>query len=218
MDDLARLGYRVDTTGLERAQREIRALREEAMRTTQQLTDVGGNGRTSSSLKNIGTEAANTGKAFERSSTSVSSFATGLGKVLGAVSVTALGRSLVGIASDFDGSMSVVQSKLLVADEAMVDLRETAKDLGTTTRFSASEAADAMGFLAQAGLDSEEILGAIGPSLDLAAAGGLSLAQSADIATNVMGGFRLSVDDLPDVMDKLAISSARSNTLSLIHI
>lgn len=156
-------------------------------------------------------------RGADAATASTDRMATGYGKAKLAVAamgvaIIAFAKQSLGASATFDDSMRTVQSKLLVTGEAMEVLRDQAKELGSTTQFSASEAADGMGFLAQAGLNAQEIMGAMPSVLNLAAGANISLAESADIATNVMGGFGQEVDDLPRIMDILAASSAKTNT------
>ena len=89
--------------------------------------------------------------------------------------------------------------------------------MGATTQFTASDAAEGMGFLAQAGLKAEEIVSALPESLKLAAAAQVGLGESSDIVTNVMAGFGLAVDELPRATDVLtkAFTSANTNLTQL---
>ena len=97
------------------------------------------------------------------------------------------------------------------ADE-MLRLKNLALEMGSTTKFSAKEAADAMGFLAMAGLSVHEVTAALPGTLELAAAGNIALAEAADLATNVMSGMGLEVSELGHLNDVLAKTAASSNT------
>ena len=132
--------------------------------------------------------------------------------------VAGLGLNSIRMAANFDNAMNTVQSKLLISTKAMQVLRDEAQNLGATTQFSATEAGEAMGFLAQAGFNTEKILKTTASTLNLAAAGGLELAESADIASNVLGAFRLDKGNIEEfgqnfdrVSSVLALASARSN-------
>lgn len=94
----------------------------------------------------------------------------------------------------------------------IAQLEAQARTLGATSMFSAKQAADAQRFLAQAGFDVNEVMAATPGVLNLAVAGQMDLAQAADIASNVLGGMRLEVDQLNRVNNVLAATSARSNT------
>lgn len=115
------------------------------------------------------------------------------------------------VAIGFDDSMRKVQAVTRATGEQFSLLRERALELGAETRFRASEAAEGMTFLAMAGLDVKQVYDAIGPSLQLAAAGGISLAEAADHATNIMTAMSLKVSDLNRINDVLAESAASAN-------
>lgn len=158
---------------------------------------------------------SHTDEALGRVSKSANKASSMLGKlsgVMGGISAVALGRGMLSMAFNFDDAMNTVQSKLLITGQEMESLKDKARELGATTAFSATEAGQGMAFLAQAGLTANQILTATPTVLNLAAASGMDLARSADIATNVMGQFKLSVDDLPSIVDTLAMTSASANT------
>ena len=83
--------------------------------------------------------------------------------------------------------------------------------MGIATQCAAGEAADAMGFLAQAGFDANEILAATPGILQLAAAGELELAEAADIASNVLTQFGLKAAEIGRVNDILAKTASSTN-------
>lgn len=121
------------------------------------------------------------------------------------------GGLLLGKFNDFEQTMNKLNAVTLASDEQMVKLRETAKTLGATTQFSASQAAEAMVFLGMAGLDTDKILKAIPDTLKLGASAGLDLASAADIATNVLAQMGFEVGELSRVNDVLAIAQAKAN-------
>ena len=154
---------------------------------------------------------------------------SGAGKVIGGVGkqLTQTGKSLtknvtapiIGIGtaaviagSNFESAMSEVEAISGAVGKEFDALRDQAKDLGATTMFSASEAAAGMSFLARAGFETTDILGAMPGLLDLAAAGNIDLASAADIASNIMSGFALSASEASSVSDVLAKAAASSNT------
>jgi TP901 family phage tail tape measure protein len=115
-------------------------------------------------------------------------------------------------AATFERSMARVEAVTTEAEKTFDDLSKKARELGRTTAFTAEEAAGGMRFLGMAGLDTNEVFEAIGPTLNLAAAGELELAEAADIATNVMSAFGKNTSDLTHIMDVLAQTAANSNT------
>ena len=112
----------------------------------------------------------------------------------------------------FERGMNNVAAVSGATEAEMAELTAIAKDLGATTSFSAAQAAEGLGFLAQAGFDATEAGRALPGVLQLAAAGGIELAAAADIATNVLAGYGLEVDQLARVNDVLAKASISTNT------
>ena len=115
-------------------------------------------------------------------------------------------------AADFEHAMSKVVAVTSGAVEKFDELKSVASELGRTTKFTATEAAQGMVFLGQAGFEASEVISGIGPSLNLAIAAGISLAESADIATNIISAMRLPVQELADSTDVLSNTTASSNT------
>lgn len=118
------------------------------------------------------------------------------------------GRTVFG----FERSMNRVSAITNASAADMLRLRSAAKVAGQTTQFTASQSADALGFLALAGFKTNQILTALPGTLDLAAASGMNLGRAADLATNVLTGFGLKVRELNRVNDVLAKTSTMSNT------
>ena len=126
--------------------------------------------------------------------------------------VVALGTAIVRTAASFEQSMNRVGALTGATGSEFDRLNERAQELGRTTQFSASQAADGMGFLAQAGFETNEIYDAMPGVLNLAAAGQLELAESADIASNVLQGMNMDVSELDRLMDVMAATATSSNT------
>ncbi len=146
-----------------------------------------------------------TASTAQRAQSSLRSVFATLGGVL------VLRQSVMTLAS-FGQAMSTVQAVTEATADVFVDLREKAERLGATTRFTATQAAEGMLFLARAGFDTNQVLGTIEGTLQLAQAGALELGRAADIASNVLKGFRLEVDQTGRVVDVLAKAANSSNT------
>ena len=114
--------------------------------------------------------------------------------------------------ANFESSMNRVEAVSGATQAQMAQLSAQAKELGATTMFSASQAADGMGFLAQAGFEVTEVLSAMPDTLNLAAAGQLGLAEAADIASNVLSGFGFAASEMSKVADVMALTAANANT------
>lgn len=116
--------------------------------------------------------------------------------------ITGFGALIIKTAGDFEASMNRVDAALGASSAEIAQLRDMAKELGATTQFSASQAADAIEMLAKNGLNASQILGgALEASLLLSAASGGDLSASADLATDVMLNFGKTADDLGGVVD-----------------
>lgn len=124
----------------------------------------------------------------------------------------ALGTAAVMTVSSFDDSMSKVQAISGATSDEFRQLREMALDLGSTTAWSASEAADAMTNLATAGWDTNQILAATPEMLSLASAGSLDLATAASITTGTMSVFSMEAERAGETADMFAVAAASADT------
>lgn len=139
------------------------------------------------SLKKVGQDMQRVGKSL---SLSVSAPLIGLGAVT------------VKTAADFEASMNRVKAALGSSEEEFDALGVKARELGESTQFSASEAANAIEILAKNGVSSADILGgALDASLTLAAASASDMGSSADVATDVMLSFGKQASELKGVVD-----------------
>lgn len=116
------------------------------------------------------------------------------------------------VGMNFETSMSKVAALSGATDEELKQLKETAKEFGSTTKFSASEAADALGYMALAGWDANTSCAALGGVLDLAAASGMDLAEASDIVTDYMSAFGMEAENSAYFADVLAYAQANANT------
>jgi TP901 family phage tail tape measure protein len=130
----------------------------------------------------------------------------------GAVALGAVLVKSIGVAANFQQKMAGVAAVTGATGEDFDKLTALAKEMGSTTKFSASDAAEGIEFLGMAGFETDEIMSALPKTLALAAAGNLELGAAADIASNVLSGMRLPVEELGGVVDGLAVTAASSNT------
>jgi len=139
--------------------------------------------------------------------------AVGKGLTLGlTMPIVGVGVAALAAGATFEKSMNKVRAVSGVTGEEFEQLKTAAKEMGRTTQFSASEAADGMTFLAMAGFKTNEIVSALPATLNLAAVGEMDLAAAADIASNVLGGFNMAADQTNKVVDVMAKVSASANT------
>lgn len=140
---------------------------------------------------------------------------TGAGKTL-TMGLTApilgAGAAAVKTTADFDKSMSQVKAVSGATGEDFDALRNKAREMGATTKFSASDAADAMNYMAMAGWKTNDMLGGISGIMDLAAASGEDLATTSDIVTDALTAFGKSADDSGHLADVMAAASSNANT------
>lgn len=132
-----------------------------------------------------------------------------------ALSVAGIGLSASEVLqtfNDFESGMSAVRSLTGATDEEFLLLKETAKDLGASTSFSASQASEGMQYLAMAGWDTNQIIAAMPGLLDLAAAGATELGTAADIVSDVMTAMGMSAEEAGRAADVFAKTATSSNT------
>ena len=125
-----------------------------------------------------------------------------------------IGAASVKTAADFEKSMSNVSALSGATGKDLEDLENIAKEMGATTQFSASEAADALGFMALAGWDTQQSIGALPGVLDLAASSGMGLADASDMVTDYLSAFGEEADQAGRMADVLSYAQANSNTTS----
>lgn len=113
---------------------------------------------------------------------------------------------------DFDAAMSQVQAVSGATASDMTLLRDKAKEMGETTKFSASESAEALNYMAMAGWKTEQMLGGLEGIMNLAAASGEDLASTSDIVTDALTAFGYQAEDAGHFADILAAAASNANT------
>lgn len=138
----------------------------------------------------------------------------GVGKKLLPISaaVGGIGVAAVKTTADFDSSMSNVSAISGATGEDFDRLRDKAREMGAETKFSASEAADAMSYMAMAGWKTDDMLNGISGIMDLAAASGADLATTSDIVTDALTGMGYTAADAGRLADVMAAASSNANT------
>ena len=135
---------------------------------------------------------------------------TGLTAVTGAA--TAFAGYAVKVGSDFEASMSKVQAISGATAEEIGQLEAKAKEMGASTKFSATESAEALQYMAMAGWKTNDMLGGLEGIMNLAAASGEDLALTSDIVTDALTAFGLKASDSGHFADVLAKASSNANT------
>lgn len=116
------------------------------------------------------------------------------------------------VGTSFEAAMSQVEAISGATAEQLEQLTAKAKELGSTTKFTATEAARAMNYMAMAGWDAEQMLNGIDGVLSLAAASGEDLGTTADIVSDAITAFGLEADRCSHFANILAAASANANT------
>nr|DAQ38474.1 MAG TPA: minor tail protein [Caudoviricetes sp.] len=138
--------------------------------------------------------------------------AVGKATVATTAAIATVGIAATKVGSDFEAAMSRVGAISGATGKEFKMLEKTAMELGKTTVFSASEAAEGMQYLAMAGYDANEIVAAMPGVLNAAAAGQVELGTAADITSNVLSGFGLQASETGRVADVLTKAFTSSNT------
>lgn len=131
-------------------------------------------------------------------------------KVAGAV--MGAGKSIMAVGQSFESTMSAVGALSGAGAEDMARLEEAAKHYGATTQFTATQAAEAMQYMALAGWDTERTLAGLPGVLNLAAASGMDLAAASDAITDYISAFGLQAENAAEMADMMAYAQAHSNT------
>lgn len=135
------------------------------------------------------------------------------GRLAGTVAVgTAMFAYPLKAAMDFEQGMAEVGAITRADDADMARLTENAREMGRTTKFSATQAAQGQKFLAMAGFKTNQIIHSMPGMLDLAAASGMDLGRTADIASNILTGFGMEASDMTRVANVMALAFSSSNT------
>lgn len=121
-------------------------------------------------------------------------------------------QEAIQVGMDFESSMSNVQAISGATAEEMQQLNDKAKEMGETTKFSASESADAFSYMAMAGWKTEDMLEGIEGVMNLAAASGADLATTSDIVTDALTAMGYEAKDAGRLADVMAAASANANT------
>lgn len=204
--EVATLGLKVDGSPVDKASTSLDRFTKSADNAEHAATDMGrgvdrAGKRAEARLARVDRGAQAVAGSFRLVTAALAAAATGFG----------VGR-LVSETAAFEQSLLGLQVVSGATAAQMRELEDQSRALGATSMFSAQQAADAQNFLAMAGFNVNETLSATPGILELAAAGSLDLATAADLASNVLGGFRLEAEELARVNDVLASAAANSNT------
>ena len=190
------LSLAIDARGMKQGAAVAAQANERVQKTSNQAAK--GMDRLDKSMKSAGATAGRIGKTLS-------------GLFAGLSAVVTIRQAIKTIA-DFELTMKTVAGVTRATAEDFALLNSTARELGATTKFTATEAGEGLLFLARAGFDTSQSVAAVGATLKLAQVGLLELGESADIASNIVKGFRLEAEETNRVAEGLVIVSNRSNT------
>lgn len=168
------------------------------------------------------------GKVESSFKSAIGAATKGLGSITKAVSaataaaeaVRAIGMAAINTGKEFEGAMSQVAATMLIdkttaeGQKAFETLENAARECGASTAFSATEAAEALNYLALAGYDADKAATALPTVLKLAGAGAMSLANASDMVTDSMSALGIAATEanLTQFSDQLAQTASKANT------
>lgn len=180
------------------ARTELNNLNNELRNTPNQLQAMGQDMQaTAEKMQNVGKAVTSVGKTMTTHLTAP---------------IVAMGAAAVKVTADFDTSMSKVAAVSGATGSDLEQLRAKAREMGSQTKFSASEAAEAMNYMAMAGWKTSDMLSGVEGVMNLAAASGEDLATTSDIVTDALTAFGRSAQDSGRLADILAATSSNANT------
>ena len=151
----------------------------------------------SEQFKQIGKKATEVGKTLTS-------------KISGPLAAVSAASLKVGM--DFDKAMSQVAATMGKTVDEISDLRDFAQEMGATTAFSATQAAEGLNYMALAGYSAEESMKMLPTVLNLAAAGNMELATASDMVTDAQSALGLTTKETVDLVDQMAKASSTTNT------
>ena len=179
-------------------QREVIATEQNLQKLEQRLKETNNHWKTAAeNLDKFGKKATDIGKDMTKKVTA---------PILG------IGAAAAKLGMDFEAGMSEVQAISGATGDELAALEEKAREMGATTKFSATEAAEGLKYMAMAGWETEQMLAGLPGVLALAAASGEDLGTVSDIVTDAMTAFGLAAEEAVHFADVLAKASSSSNT------
>lgn len=203
--DKAAAAYNKEVAAVNNLERNIEGLTEEMKQMqAQQSAAESGWGRFGSSMQSMGGKFTAVGQKMKGIGKSMSMYVTAPLVGLGAIAAK------TGI--EFDDSMAKVQAVSGATGQDLDKLRDKAKEMGAKTKFSASQSAEALNYMAMAGWKTTDMLSGLEGVMDLAAASGEDLGSVSDIVTDGLTAFGLQAKDSGRFADVLAAASSNANT------
>ncbi len=164
------------------------------------------------SIDEMGKEAKEAGEEGKKAFGDFSEAVTALGLMEGVKKLAEALKSCVDVAADFQYQMATVKSLSGATGEEFDSLTSRAKTLGATTSFTATQAGEAMEYMALAGWNTKEMLEGVDGVMALAAAATMDLGTASDIVTDNLTAFGLSAKESNRFVDQLTYAMSNSNT------
>lgn len=203
MNLLAFLGFGVDSSGLRRGQQDLDRFRGAA------LGAGAANDRMRTSAMGAGTAVGTLGRIADSTRMAVGRLVSGMGSL---VLATFGLRAAITTLANFEQSMARVLAVTGASTSELNRLREEARRLGATTEFTASQVAEGLFALGQAGFSTAEAVSAINGVVDLATAAVTDLGAASGITANILRAFGMEASRASDVSDVLALTASRTQT------
>lgn len=163
-------------------------------------------------LPNAGNQANQTANNIDKANNKAGKLLDSLKQLASFTVITILIKTSFDTFANYEQEMARVKAITNATDDEFKQLEATSRELGRNTTFSATEAAQGMKYLGMAGWETNQIVGAMPGMLNLAAAGSLDLARTADIVSDTMTGFGLSAGQAMHVADVFATTVTSTNT------
>lgn len=206
LDVLKQAQAKMDADGVDKNSEEYMKLRREIIETESKLKVF------KAELKAIGNVNIRAlGEQFKKIGDKMKAVGKGMSQYVTAP-LAAVGVAAAKTTMDFDTAMSQVAATMGKTNDEITDLRDFAKEMGSTTAFSATQAAEGLNYMALAGYDSEKAMKMLPTVLNLAAAGCMDLGAASDMVTDAQTALGLSMEDTTKMVDQMAQTSAKSNT------
>jgi TP901 family phage tail tape measure protein len=190
------LGVAIDARGATKGANE-------ADRATKKI--IGGANRTDKALRKVDRRMKSTGATASMLGRTVGGLFAGL---TATIAITKTIKTM----ANYEQTMQTVRAVARATDEEFVKLNNSARLMGATTIFTASQAGEGLLFMSRAGLSATESVEALPHMLNLAAAGAIELGSAADYATNIMSAFAIEAAQAERVVDVLVYTANSANT------
>ncbi|WP_307982801.1 phage tail tape measure protein [uncultured Senegalimassilia sp.] len=201
-----------DSTEAKQLEGKIRSLNTELSQNKAKMNEAETAARSlASEERDLGNAAERAGDGFTVAKGIISNFATDA-LMTGAQKTKELAGDIVELGSTFESSLSKVAALSGASADQMAQLEAKARELGSSTNFTASQVADAFGYMALAGWDTQQSLDGIAGVLTLAQAGEMDLAAASDLLTDYLSAFGLQASDSAMMADVLAYAQGHANT------